>query len=158
MSEDALRKALEQHKSNLNEIELQIAQHGVTEAPIALINAARAERAAIEEIEERLDFAKNEAREEARKPRSSRGRRVVTSRAQQDDMSEIGDKLDAIRDKLHQLDVRLTRLETDVENLRRILTRNGHPVDPLPKWVLVAGGIVTIATLVLLVLLSVRVW
>lgn len=157
MSTDALREALAQHRSNLSEIELQIAQHGVTGAPIALINAARAERAAIKEIEERLDFAQNEAREEAR-TKKGRGRRVVVSQIEQGDMSEIGDKLDAIRDKLHHLDVRLTRLEADVDNLRKVLTRNGHPIEPFPRWVLVVGGIVTISTLVLLVLLSTRVW
>lgn len=158
MSEDTLREALEQHRSNLNEIELQIARYGVTGAPIALINAARAERAAIKEIEERLDRAESEAGKEARKPKSGHGRRAVAQRAQQNDMSEIGDKLDAIRDNLHRLDVRLTRLEADVENLRKILTRNGHPVELFPKWVIVVGGVVTVTTLALLILLSVRVW
>lgn len=157
MTEDTLRQALEQHRRNLAQLEVQAAQYGAGQEPLWLANNLRAERAAIEKLEEALDQLAHEAEAAAASAATSQRRR---NKAPMTDlsMSDLGDKIDAVRDDIHRLDLRLTRVEADLDNLRRALLRNGHYLEPLPRWVIVLGGVFSVLTLALLILLSVRVW
>lgn len=157
MTRDALLKALDQHRANLAQLEVQAAQYGAGQEPLWLANALRAERAAIEDLEEALEQLEAPAKETAASAAVSQRRRTLPMVDLS--MTDLGNKIDAVRDDIHRLDLRLTRVEADLDNLRRALVRNGHNLDAtIPRWIVFAGGILSLLTLALLILLSVRVW
>lgn len=165
--ESALRRALEQHRINLANLELQIAQYGTANAPIALINSVTQERAEIERLEEELSNLEKELsalEQQAEAPaRHSKQRRVTMQQYQ------LSDKLEDIQASIHSLELRLTRVEADinarlihvekdVNAIREMLVKSNGRVEPVPKWVLVAGGVIAILTLILVTLIVLHTW
>lgn len=159
---EALRLALEQHLRNLHELELQAAQYPANQAPINIVNAIRAEKAAIEDLETRLSQAEQAEEQWNERARPKRGRPVSGT------MQDFNALLEPLREKIHALQVALTRLETDqsvrlahlekeIKELQEIVNQREH-VEPVPRALLIAGGVVTVSTLLLLILLSMRIW
>lgn len=163
--ESTLRRALEQHRTNLANLELQIAQYGTANAPIALINSVTQERAEIERLEEELsNLAELSRLEQQTKAPAQRRQRRVTMQQHQ-----LSDKLEDIKASIHSLELRLTRVEADinarlvhvekdVNAIREMLVKSNGRVEPVPKLVLVAGGVITILTLILVTLIVLHTW
>lgn len=142
---DALRDQLEQHRHNLQELELQRAKYGIV-APLDLLNSIQDEQLTIELLERRI----------AQQAKPQRKRRTTN---QDNDMetavlTRMSSQLDKLDGDMANLRDRLTRLESQVaymnENINRLEIQMSRGAG-LPRNVIAAGGVGVLVALILLV-------
>lgn len=148
---------LQQHRENLQALELRRARYGL-DAPLELLNAIRYEESEIERIEQELADCPHPTPlpggEGTREGEAVR-RRMMEARfaSMETTLRSMENKIDSVQGQIHGLDTRMIRLESRLEHIERQMAQ--QVTAPVSRQVL---GMFGAAVMVMLILMIVITW